>query len=65
MAGQATAVSNQTGKITTANGTSFSSPVLAGMVACLWQALPTKTNKKRQIIIASADRFTSPDNQYG
>jgi hypothetical protein len=64
--GQATAVSDQTGKITTANGTSFSSPVLAGMVACLWQALPTKTNKEiRQIIIASADRFTSPDNQYG
>jgi hypothetical protein len=36
------------------------------VASCLWQALPTKTNKEiRQIIIASADRFTSPDNQYG
>jgi subtilisin family serine protease len=64
--GLAAAVSNQTGGITTANGTSFSSPILAGMVACLWQALPNKTNKEiRQIIIQSGDRFSSPDNQYG
>ncbi len=28
------------GAIVTSNGTSFSSPVLAGVVACLWQAFP-------------------------
>jgi hypothetical protein len=43
----------------------FSSP-LYGMVACLWQAFPNKTNKEiRQLIIQSADRFTAADNQYG
>lgn len=64
--GFATVLSNEFGQITTANGTSFSSPVIAGMVACLWQALPDKTNKEiRAIIVESADRFTSPDNNYG
>lgn len=29
-----------------ANGTSFSSPIMCGMVACLWQALPDLTAKE-------------------
>src|ERR1700741_396974 len=39
-----TVVSASSGNITTSSGTSFSSPVLCGMVSCLWQANPTKTN---------------------
>lgn len=35
---------NASGAIATSNGTSFSSPVLTGVVACLWQAFPYKTN---------------------
>lgn len=59
-------LSDQFGNIITANGTSFSSPIMAGMVACLWQAFPTKTNKEiRQLIVQSADRFSLPDVQYG
>jgi subtilisin family serine protease len=59
-------LSDQAGNIIRANGTSFSSPIMAGMVACLWQAFPNKTNKEiRQLIIESADRFMAPDNQYG
>lgn len=59
-------VSNEYGTVTTANGTSFSSPIIAGMVACLWQALPDKTNEEiRQLIIASSDRFANPDVLYG
>jgi hypothetical protein len=39
---------------------------MAGMIACLWQANPNKTNQEiRQLIIKSADRFTTPNNQYG
>jgi subtilisin family serine protease len=64
--GQAAILSNELGDIITANGTSFSSPIMAGMVACLWQAFPTKTNQEiRQLIIQSGDKFASPNNQYG
>lgn len=64
--GNLAVVSDVNGNITTANGTSFSCPIMAGMCACLWQAFPSKTNKEiRQMIVASADRYSSPDNNYG
>ncbi len=40
--GRNTYLSTPTGAITIADGTSFSSPMLSGMVACLWQAFPEK-----------------------
>lgn len=59
-------ISGTTGNISTSNGTSFSSPITAGLVACLWQALPDKTNAEiLQIIKESADRYSSPNIQYG
>lgn len=48
------------------NGTSFSSPVLAGMSACLWQVDTTLTNF--QVIHAmkqSASQYNNPDNFLG
>lgn len=64
--GVASVVSDPNGNIVTASGTSFSCPIMAGMAASLWQAFPTKTNKQiRQMILASSDRFTNPDNNYG
>ncbi|MBS7256092.1 S8 family serine peptidase [Flavobacterium branchiicola] len=64
--GVAAVVSDPSGNSITANGTSFSCPIMAGMVACLWQAFPTKTNKEiKQMILTSADKFSSPDNNYG
>ncbi len=55
-----------TGNVVTGNGTSFASPILAGMVACLWQALPEKTNAQIvQLIKESANLFETPNNQYG
>jgi subtilisin family serine protease len=64
--GQLTALINSSGSVTTGNGTSFSSPVLAGVVACLWQAFPNKTNAEiTQLIKESAHLFTSPNNQEG
>ena len=64
--GQASVVSDEFGNIGTANGTSFSSPILAGMVACIWQALPDKTNKEiRDLIVQSADKYLTPTPQLG
>lgn len=64
--GTATVVSSATGSIGTANGTSFSCPVMAGMIACLWQAFPTKTNKEiRQMLLEISDRYATPGNSYG
>ena len=48
------------------NGTSFACPIIAGMAACLWSALPHATNIEiRERIIQSADRYTQPHAQYG
>ena len=64
--GQASVLSDVSGTITTANGTSFSGPILAGMVACLWQAFPEKTNQEiKQLITQSADRYAVPTVQFG
>jgi hypothetical protein len=64
--GQSAVVCNQNGNIVTASGTSFSGPITAGLVACLWQALPTKTNTEiTQLIKASADNYTAPTAQFG
>ena len=49
-----------------ANGTSFSSPIMCGMVACLWQACPTLTAKEViELVRRSGDRAGYPDNIYG
>ena len=54
------------GNISTSNGTSFSSPIIAGVIACFWQAFPNKTNFEiMDLIRRSADRFNNPMDQYG
>lgn len=64
--GTASVVSDIAGNIRTVNGTSFSCPIMAGMIACLWQAFPTKTNAQiRQMVLESSDRYAAPNNDYG
>ena len=49
-----------------ANGTSFSSPVIAGMSACLWQALNHLNNMElMDWIQKSASHYENPDTLYG
>ena len=49
-----------------AYGTSFSSPIMCGMVTCLWQACPTLTAKEViELVRRSGDRAGFPDNIYG
>ncbi len=52
--------------IGSSNGTSFSSPILAGGIACLMQALPNKTNAEiMQLVRESGSQFSTPDYQLG
>lgn len=54
------------GKLRFANGTSFSSPIMCGMVACLWQACPNLTAKEViELVRSVGDRADYPDNIYG
>ena len=59
-------VVNGEGMITTANGTSFASPIMCGMVACLWQANPQLTARQLIALVRRcSDRWQWPDNVYG
>ncbi len=61
-----TIVQYPNGMVSVANGTSFSSPVLAGMAACLWQKNPEKTQLEiKEAIEASGHQYLSPDSLIG
>ncbi len=48
------------------DGTSFSTPQIAGWASCLWQETPAATPAQiRQAIIKCASQYTSPGNQIG
>ena len=50
----------------TANGTSLAGPVAAGLCACLWQALPTKSSTElMQIIRESGSCYNNPNDSLG
>ncbi len=64
--GLAAVVANTSGTIQTASGTSFSCPIMAGMIASFWQAVPSLTNQQVvNLVKQSADRFTTPNAQFG
>ena len=48
------------------SGTSFASPVMAGVVACFWQAFPNLTSTQiMKRIRESSDRYNNPTAQHG
>ncbi len=48
------------------NGTSFACPLLAGLAATLWSAMPQLTNTElRELIIQSASHYSTPDGNFG
>ncbi|WP_300484838.1 S8/S53 family peptidase, partial [Flavobacterium sp.] len=64
--GSGVVVATEEGELDFEDGTSFSAPILSGLVACLWQALPNRSNDNIiQHIKKSADRHNNPDNFYG
>ncbi|GAB6009137.1 S8 family peptidase [Dysgonomonas reticulitermitis] len=64
--GDASIVVGDRGNVTMKSGTSFASPIMCGMVTCLWQAFPTLTNKEiLQVVRESGDRYEDPNQDYG
>ncbi len=64
--GQKTAYVNPAGVVEKGNGTSYSSPIMAGLAACLWQANRNKTNMEIiEAIQQSASQVSSPDSLMG
>lgn len=64
--GQASYVISTGDAIYTSNGTSFSSPIMAGGVVCLWQALPSLNNAQiMQLVRESASQYGNPDYFLG
>ncbi|TAJ09387.1 T9SS C-terminal target domain-containing protein [Marinilabiliaceae bacterium JC017] len=60
------AMQSTNGEITFGNGTSFSSPVITGLSACLWQALPTLSAAEIvDLIKNSAHQMNAPDIYMG
>ena len=54
------------GTLTQDIGTSFSTPVVCGLVTCLWQGLPNKTATEIiSIVRQSGDSYLQPTNIYG
>lgn len=54
------------GCIRYANGTSFATPILAGLAVCLWQALPQLSNNEMiRLLQHAADRYKQPDAELG
>lgn len=64
--GVMTAYVNVSGNTSAGNGTSYSSPLMAGLVTCLWQS---NRNKNNMSIIReaehSANLFDNPNGEYG
>lgn len=54
------------GQVGFGSGTSFASPITAGMVACLWQAHPDKRNTEIMEAIQSVGNYANnPNNDMG
>lgn len=59
-------VMQSNGEIGFVNGTSFATPILCGLAACLWQARPELSAQELlQLIQRAGDRSAHPDNIYG
>jgi serine protease AprX len=64
--GSRATVASPNNRISSSNGTSFSSPIVAGMVACLRQAHPDRSNMDIiQAVRLSGDQYNFPDEKYG
>ena len=64
--GSLAVIARENGETDLSYGTSFSSPILCGMTACLWQLFPNRTADQvvRAVRLAGAN-YSHPDKQLG
>ncbi|MDR1764363.1 MAG: S8 family peptidase [Dysgonamonadaceae bacterium] len=63
--GSGVCIANTAG-LTRGNGTSFATPILAGLGACLWQALPNLTaSEMLDVLRKSGNHYLQPDSLSG
>lgn len=64
--GAPAAVIDENGAVTFNNGTSLSSPIMAGAIASLWQSRPDARNfQMMQIVKASSSLYNNPTDEMG
>jgi len=64
--GGGASVINTAGTAENRSGTSYASPIMCGLAACLWQAYPSLTNSDLlEVIRKSADRASNPVLPFG
>ena len=64
--GVATVVQNQESMPSYANGTSFSAPIISGLMACLWQKYPGDNPlEMRERLITHSSQYSDPDTMTG
>jgi serine protease AprX len=64
--GVGTTVMKPDGTLGTGDGTSFATPIIAGLTACLWQSYPGKSNMEILLAIRkSCTKYIDPDNLMG
>lgn len=64
--GWGTYVMRGDGTVMAGNGTSFATPIIAGLSACLWQAIPQLSSLEiMQIIRESGHQYSTPDTLMG
>jgi hypothetical protein len=64
--GSSTFLQLDTGDLGVRSGTSFSSPVMAGMAACLWQAFPNATSRQvKHALEMSGHLYDTPNFTMG
>jgi serine protease AprX len=64
--GAGTVIAGFSNNPTTGNGTSFSNPNIAGLIACLWQAFPEFNNMEiLDAVYRSSSNYATPDDRIG
>lgn len=64
--GAASVVVRDNGTVSYSSGTSFSSPIMCGMAACLWQAFPTLNNVEIVDVIRESSHISdTPNKDFG
>lgn len=64
--GKAAVVVGPDDRLVSGNGTSFSSPIMAGAIASFWQSIPNRTNWEIMALVREySSHYESPNTQMG